>query len=197
VGYKVVVYGIGLGRPNFTAAWNAPYDSEGALPTVDSTVSDSIYVPYSSTPDTLTWPESRPNPFTEAEMSELDKLFGGLWRLPQDSRLQLEFQDASLRSYKDTSNSRGLPREIIEIGERHTQLDQCGGEFEVVDIDSSGISFKYTIKHAPHPELVSLTQDGLPRCWAPGGSANWRRIMYENQQGLFCPSLFPFFPLPS
>jgi hypothetical protein len=127
---------------------------------------------------------SCPTPFTEVEISKLDRIFGGLWRLPQDSRLSFEFQDASLRSHKDTSNSGGLPRAIMEIGERHTQLDQCGGEFEIEDIDPRGGGFKYTIEHAPHPEgveefclqvppqIVRLTQDGLPITDSSGGSAN-------------------------
>jgi hypothetical protein len=61
----------------------------------------------------------RSSPFSGAETSELDRIFSGLWRLLQDQRLLVEFQDASLGGCKDTSISEGLPEDITDIVERY------------------------------------------------------------------------------
>jgi hypothetical protein len=127
---------IGQGRHNFLPVWeleSVGFDSEN--------VENLLRVPYFSSPPIGNLGMA----FTNHERDMLLKQFGGLFTLPPDWRLNLDFQSHVLRR-EDNSNSRIDKAALDAIESRYRALDAMGGSFKVREIlDGRSWVYEYAI----------------------------------------------------
>jgi len=194
----------GQGRNNFIGAWEGSNLSEDhsteSKTDVHSSSRDTGYlwlpVPYPSIPpEDLSEKRSqlRP-PFSEQEIMVLNRLLGGLWTIPPDQRLDLDFQRHVLRQL---ANDIVLTEHVRIIHIKLVQLEGRGGSLEVTDFDNKDSQYTYRpfesasaadveewflsipaklIKVSPNgfPRGVASPEDVDPRLMNP-----WNRTVYE------------------
>lgn len=139
----------GQGRNNFVGACDVPEVilSSSLEMFDDSYHEDSIWlpVPYPAIPPKNYFPREPGDykaftPFTKEQHTILNRYLWGLWTLPPDDRLDLEFQSHILRRHAVDGN---LEEHIKGIRSSLDRLRETGGSFEIIEIDDTGNRYTY------------------------------------------------------
>lgn len=141
----------GHGKNNFVGAWDFPRRESHSI-SESGSISESwlprtcrsiwLPVPYPSIPPEYFAPsssDSDPNmiddfftPFTDKQRGIFNQHLWGLWTLPPDDRLDLEFQSHVLRRVPDGD----IKRHVEGIRSSLDKLHELGGSFEIIELDN-------------------------------------------------------------
>jgi len=185
----------GFGKSNFLPPWEVPSINVD----YDSPPGKALYIPYHATPQMFLREDLEDSGYTRVlqghEKGELNRLFSGLWTLPPDWRLDLDFQNHVLREWKIREPTKELLDHARTIRNLQLTLLKLGGSYEIEELGSSGTRYTYQIFDSPEavdveewfisipPKKFAVTKNLLPRSVISydsfGKSPNlpWRRLM--------------------
>ncbi|PMD16874.1 hypothetical protein NA56DRAFT_662778 [Hyaloscypha hepaticicola] len=177
----------GNGRNNFIAPWNSQnFVAEYRVPENFNPYGASIWlpVPYPATPPhdlcipispNQTTPEPFRGPFTDPQYAQFCELLGGLWTLPPDGRLDLEFQHHVFRKKGHNIDIAEQIKQAKIIRSTLERLIALDGSFEITEIDGA-LWGEYTYQPFESvtacdaeewflkipPKLIRVTPQGVP-----------------------------------
>jgi hypothetical protein len=198
----------GQGRNNFIGAWErsnlGTHHSTDLSTTAHSGPEDTgslwLLVPYPSIPPEDLYekrPQLRP-PFSEQEITDLNQLLGGIWTIPPDERLDLDFQQHLLRRLR---SGIVLTEHVRRIHIKLGQLEANGRSLEITDFDDKNGQYTYRPFESASaadaeewflsipPKFIKVSPDGFPRGVASSDNVDprlmnpWKRTVYGPKRG--------------
>ncbi|KAE9366522.1 hypothetical protein N431DRAFT_471572 [Stipitochalara longipes BDJ] len=154
--HKLICRAKGNGKSNFIGAWESNVTVDLWEHPYQDQVELWLAVPYFVTPPSdirlLLSSPNYPYIITKLEHDTLTELLGGLWTIPPDWRLDLNFQQHMLRKqkYSLVENAKRFREPLLE-------LYSLGGSFEITDI--AGGTVAGTIECFRTPDLSGVIDD--------------------------------------
>lgn len=193
----------GQGRSNFRGAWDTP---NAELDDNTSSLESYIYAGYNKDRESICLPvpylailpssgTSRlrltRNPFTHQERAILIQRLGGLWTVPPDDRLDLQFQYHVLGNI---GHHVDMLKHINTIQSSLKNLYDLGGSLEVTEFGDVNNQYTYQpfellsasdveewFLNIP-PKLLRVNVKGIPLGWSVRGDTRlanqWKRTVY-------------------